>query len=274
MGLCASGKKSSSVSYKASMSPEEVQRRRDDVIKFRQNIKRKVNKSILNTGMDDVFCTIVEEPWKMKGDTYVMDVFEFFKKRNREINIALKGGMYEEHDLKYDYGTSIVIMLVSRNSGKSVSAILLVEHDTGGGKAWEVIWFGTRERKQNKGYGCALFRVTQRIAKTNNVKGILVTATDEVVVWWAGCAGMKSAKSAKLCPLIIRKDGSDRKWKKALPKPYDRKMKRLPKQFHAVKTPPPEVRAFYTNGGGGDNFKGKPYRYDTAHTTHIWWNIK
>ena len=58
-----------------------------------------------------------------------MDVFEFFKKRNREINIALKGGMYEEHDLKYDYGTSIVIMLVSRNSGKSVSAILLVEHD-------------------------------------------------------------------------------------------------------------------------------------------------
>ena len=51
-------------------------------------------------------------------------------------------------------------------------------------------------------------------------------------------------------------------------------MKRLPKQFHAVKTPPPEVRAFYTNGGGGDNFKGKPYRYDTAHTTHIWWHIK
>ena len=71
MGLCASGKKSSSVSYKASMSPEEVQRRRDDVIKFRQNIKRKVNKSILNTGMDDVFCTIVEEPWKMKGEKVV-----------------------------------------------------------------------------------------------------------------------------------------------------------------------------------------------------------
>ena len=60
---------------------------------------------------------------------------------------------------------------------------------------------GTRERKQNKGYGCALFRVTT-IAKTNNVKGILVT--DEVVVWWAGCAGMKSAKS-KLCPLIMER---------------------------------------------------------------------
>eukprot|EP00943_MAST-04B_sp_MAST-4B-sp1_P006191 g6191.t1 len=274
MGLCASGKKSSSVSYKSSMSPEEVQQRKEDVIKFRQKIKRNVTKSILDTGKGDVFCSIVEEPWKMKGDTYVMDVFEFFKKRSREINIALKGGLYEEHDLTYDYNKSVVIMLVSRNSGKCVSAILLVEHDSSGGKTWEVIWFGTRERKQNKGYGCALFRATQRIAKANNVKGILVTATDEVVVWWAGCAGMTSAKSARLCPLIIRQDGSDRKWKKALPKPYDRKVKKLPKNFHAVKTPPPEVKNFYNDGGGDASFKGKPYRYDTGHTTHIWWNIE
>ena len=272
MGLCGSSKSSVSTSYRSSMSQEEVQQRKDSVVRFRQSLKRKITKSILDAGMSDVFCTITEEPWKMKGETYVMDVFEFFKKRNREINIALKGGLYEEHDLTYDYGTSIVIMLVSRNSGKSVSAILVVEHKTSGGAVWEVIWFGTRQRKQNKGYGCALFRVTQRIAKAHGVKGILVTATDEVVVWWAGCAGSKSSKCAKLCPLIIRKDGSDKKWKRALPKPYDRKVKKLPKDFHAVKAPPPDLQAFYADGG--DSFRGKPYRYDTGHTTHIWWTIR
>ena len=208
----------------------------------------------------------------MKGETYVMDVFEFSKKENREINIALKGGLYEEHDLTYDYGTSIVIMLVSRNSGKSVSAILLVEHKTSRGAVWEVIWFGTRQRKQNKGYGCALFRVTQRIAKAHGVNGILVTATDEVVVWWAGCAEANPPNVQSFVLLLFAKMVRIRNGKRALPKPYDHKVKKLPKDFHAVKTPPPDLQAFYADGGG--SFSGKPYRYDTGHTTHIWWTIR
>eukprot|EP00945_MAST-04E_sp_MAST-4E-sp1_P003128 g3128.t1 len=50
---------------------------------------------------NDVYCSIVEEPWKMKGDTYVMDVFDFFKKRRGEINVAFKGGEYVEHALSH-----------------------------------------------------------------------------------------------------------------------------------------------------------------------------
>ena len=58
---------------------------------------------------------------------------------------------------------------------------------------------------------------------------------------------------------------------KSIAKPYDRKMKRL-KEFHAVKTPPPEVTAFYTNGGGGDNFKGD--HIDMIPHIQQRWNIK
>ena len=51
--------------------------------------------------------------------------------------------------------------------------------------------------------------------------------------------------------LIIRQDGSDRKWK-ALPNRMI-ESKELPKNFHAVKTPPPEVKNFYNDGGGDES---------------------
>ena len=188
MGLCASSKYSTAA-VTTTLSPEEVNVRKENVVKWRRNIKRSVvNKSLLDCGRlkNDVFCSIVEEPWKMKGDTYVMDVFDFFKKRRGEINVAFKGGEYVEHSLKYDYSRTVVLALISRNSSKVVSAILCVEHDTRGGKVWEVIWFATRQRKQNKGFGACLFSVSQKVAKKCGVKGILVTATNEVVTWWIG----------------------------------------------------------------------------------------
>ena len=116
-------------------------------------------------------------------------------------------------------------------------------------------------------------RYTTDSESTHGVKGILVTATDEVVVWWAGCAGSKSSKCAKLCPLIIRKDGSDKKWKRALPKPYDRKVKKLPKDFFMLSRRPLQIYKLSMRMGA-TLFSGKPYRYDTGHTTHIWWTIR
>lgn len=61
---------------------------------------------------------------------------------------------------------------------------------------WEVIWFGTRERKQNKGYGASLFRIAQKVAAQSGVNGILVTATNEVVVWWMTCTAGKGKDDA------------------------------------------------------------------------------
>ena len=101
------------------------------------------------------------------------------------------GGVFVEGELKYDYGRTVILQLVSRNSSKTISAILCVEHDTNGGKVWEVIWFGTRERKQNKGYGASLFHIAQNVAARSGVNGILVTATNEVVVWWMTCTARK-----------------------------------------------------------------------------------
>ena len=226
---------------------------------------------------NDVYCSIVEEPWKMKGDTYVMDVFDFFKKRRGEINVAFKGGEYVEHALRYDYSRTIVLALISRNSSKVTSAILCVEHDTRGGKVWEVIWFATRQRKQNKGFGACLFSISQKVAKKCSVKGILVTATNEVVTWWMGtnasAAKIGVSPPFKLQPGILRSDSSDSKIKSSIPKIHSKTkaMKRLPKGFRATSSPDPAVQGFYSNAGG---FDGAPYRYDVKHTTHIWWTSK
>ena len=73
------------------LSPEEVAVRKDQVVQWRKSIKRAISKSLLDTSISDCFCSIVEEPWKMQGETYVMDVFEYFKNRRSEINIAIKG---------------------------------------------------------------------------------------------------------------------------------------------------------------------------------------
>ena len=72
--------------------------------------------------------------------------------------------------------------------------------------------------------------------------------------------------------LLFEKMAQIRNGKELYQKPYDRKVKKLPKDFHAVKAPPPDLQAFYADGG--DSFSGKPYRYDTGHTTHIWWTIR
>ena len=77
---------------------------------------------------------------------------------------------------------------------------------------------------------------------------------------------------AKVVPEIIRGDGSTGKITAATPKRYGKKLKKLPKGFCAVKSPPASVSKFYPTSGGS-TFKGTPYRYDVQHTTHIWWKL-
>ena len=75
----------------------------------------------------------------------------------------------------------------------------------------------------------------------------------------------------KACPLIIRKDGSDKNGKE-LYQTLRSQSKKVAKRFSCCQDAPPDLQAFYADGGG--SFSGKPYRYDTGHTTHIWWTIR
>jgi hypothetical protein len=249
---------------------EEVRQWRDDVVVFRQRFKYALERSqSLVTRRDDVYCECLEEPWKAgKGSYDVGDLFRStFEKSTVEINMAFKGGKFNQlkHGvhINMDYGASIVLVLKSRKSHSVYCACLLVVHSTKSGDVFEMIWFATREKYQRQGLGTCLFRRVCQATKASGAKGLLVTANDNVSLWWMSLS--KDVSSLSLHPVVVRSGMSSEGLRKAAEKGHDRRLKKCPK-YQTQSVPDGGVSKFYD-----ETRSGKPYRYGPTLTAHVWY---
>eukprot|EP00946_MAST-07B_sp_MAST-7B-sp1_P004348 g4348.t1 len=263
MGCVASASESGE-GLSAAADFEEARRWRDEVVAYRKRIKESVVRSqALVTRRPDVFCELLEEPWR-PGEHYdVGDLFHStFKKSSMEINIAFKGGRYKKHDLFYNYGRSIVLALKSKSSGSVCSACLLVAHTTGAGDVFEMIWFATRQKKQSTGLGTCLFRRCCQLASAVGAKALVITANDNVACWWMSLSA--DVKALRLHPTVIRSGKDVSGIKRSAEKGHNRRMGKVPK-FFVSPGPVGVVHEFYSTS------LGAPFRYDVKNTTHVWY---
>lgn len=264
MGCATSSSKNTSGGLSAASDFEEARRWRDEVVVFRRRFLESMQRSqALVTRRPDVYCEMLVEPWR-PGEHYdVGDLFHStFKKSSMEINIAFKGGRYKHESLFYNYGRSIVIVLRSKSSGSVCSACLLVKHATDSGEVFEMIWFATRERKQNAGLGTCLFRRCCQATSASGAKGLVITANDNVACWWISLS--KDVSALRLHPTVIRSGKDATGVKRAAEKGHNKRMSKIP-QFNVSHTPDASVGGFYQTGSGA------PFRYDFKNTTHIWY---
>ena len=124
--------------------------------------------------------------------------------------------------------------------------MLFVVHGTPGGDIIEVIWLATRQKKEGKGLGAALFRRVASIAELLRCKAVLVTATSNVVFWWCAQGG-RGVRQLSFHPHLIRSDGSDSAFKKALPKRHRGSLSKMPK-YTVKSSPGGEIARFYSFG--------------------------
>ena len=264
MGCAASSPETSSGGLSAASDFEEARRWRDEVVAYRRRFLESMQRSqSLVTRRADVYCEMLVEPWR-PGEHYdVGDLFHStFKKSSMEINIAFKGGRYKHESLFYNYGKSIVIVLKSKSSGSVCSACLLVRHATNSGEVFEMIWFATRERKQNAGLGTCLFRRCCQATSASGAKALVITANDNVACWWISLS--KDVSALRLHPTVIRTGKDASGVKRAAEKGHNKRMSKIPK-FNVSHAPDGVVGGFYETGSGG------PFRYDFKNTTHIWY---
>ena len=266
MGLCGS---TTSDGINIMGNPEQVRQWRDDVVLYRQRFRQSMERSqSLTTRRNDVYCECLDNPWK-PGESYdIGDLFHStFEKSTVEINMAFKGGRFNQHKagvlIDMNYGRSIVLVLKSKSSGSVCCACLMVVHTTTAGEVFEMIWFATRERKQNQGLGTTLFRRACQAAKASGAKGLLVTANDNVALWWISLS--KSVSALHLHPNVVRNGKTSDGLRRAADKGHDKRLRKVPK-YSTQSTPDGVVNKFYT-----DCASGKPFRYGPGLTTHVWY---
>ena len=264
MGCASSSSSSGPGGLSAAADFEEARRWRDEAVAYRQRFKASMARSqALVTRRPDVYCELLEEPWR-PGEHYdVGDLFHStFKKSSMEINIAFKGGRFKRHALFYNYGRSIVLVLKSKASGSVCSACLLVAHTTGAGDVFEMIWFATRQKKQNAGLGTCLFRRCCQATSASGAKALVITANDNVACWWMSLS--VDVKTLRLHPTVIRSAKDASGIKRAAEKGHNRRMGKVPKFFVSA-GPDGVVNGFY------ETSVGAPFRYDGKNTTHVWY---
>ena len=270
MGLCSSTVGMGD-GVKVMGTIEEVRQWRENVVTYRQRFKQTLQRSqSLVTRRDDVYCECLEEPWKAgKGSYDVGDLFHStFQKSTVEINMAFKGGKFNQlkHGvhIEMDYSSSIVLVLKSKKSHSVYCACLLAVHSTTSGEVIEMIWFATRERYQRQGLGTCLFRRVCQATKATGAKGLLITANDNVALWWMSLS-KDVGNSLSFHPVVIRNGKSSDGLRKATEKGHDRRLKKCPK-YQIQSTPDGVSSKFYT-----DTNSGKPFRYGPSLTAHVWY---
>lgn len=250
-------------------SHDQVRQWRDDVVLYRQRFKQTLARSqSLVTKRTDVYCECVENPWK-PSDTYdIGDLFHStFQKSTVEINMAFKGGRFNQKKagthIDMNYGRSIVLVLKSKSSHSVCCACLMVGHSTSNGEVFEMIWFATREKKQNQGFGTCLFRRACQATKASGAKGLLITANDNVALWWMSLG--KDVRALVFHPNVVRNGKSADGLRRAAERGHDRRLKKVTK-YTTQSTPDGVVNKFYTN-----EQTGKPFRYGPTLTAHVWY---
>ena len=267
MGLCSSSSMNDGIKVMGTF--EEVRQWREEVILYRQSFKRVMERSqSLVTRREDVYCECLEQPWKEGNSSYSCSdlLHSTFKKSSVEINMAFKGGRFNQKKagtlIEMDYNTSIVLVLKSRKSNSVCCACLMVVHSTNGGEVFEMIWFATRAKKQRQGLGTCLFRRACQATKAAGAKGLLITANDNVALWWMSLS--KDVRALQFHPLVIRNGKSTDGLRRTAEKGHEKRLTKVPK-YSTSKEPDGVVGQFYKDG-----VSGKPFRYGPSLTAHIW----
>lgn len=266
MGLCAS---SSDEGIKRMGTHDEVRQWREEVVIYRQKFKQAMQRSqALVTRRTDVYCECLELPWKPSDSYDVGDLLHStFEKSTVEINMAFKGGRFNQRiagvHIEMNYAKSLVLVLKSKSSNSVCCACLMVVHSTSAGDVFEIIWFATREKKQNQGFGTTLFRRACQAAKASGAKGLLITANDNVALWWMSLSN--SVTSLQFHPIVVRNGKTSDSLQRSTEKGHGKRMKKVPK-FTIQSTPDSTVNNFYVNCD-----TGKPFRYGPSLTVHIWY---
>ncbi|GMH46679.1 hypothetical protein TrRE_jg11686 [Triparma retinervis] len=178
MGLCTS-------TVHLPLTREEVKARRAELIRFRKKYESYAERI---APPPNVNFTVEIEPWVAapEGTRGVDDALATFQRGShtstREINFALSGMMSVDNN--YDYGKSVVLSLKDKKTKDVISAALMCEHDTGGGKVLELIWFVTRRKMEDKKFGSVLFRCIRDLARNAKAKALLVTSTPQATGFW------------------------------------------------------------------------------------------
>ena len=97
MGLCSSSSMNDGIKVMGTF--EEVRQWREEVILYRQSFKRVMERSqSLVTRREDVYCECLEQPWKEGNSSYSCSdlLHSTFKKSSVEINMAFKGGRFNQ----------------------------------------------------------------------------------------------------------------------------------------------------------------------------------
>ena len=106
------------------------------------------------------------------------------------------------------------------------------------------------------------------------MKAILVTSTPQATGFWLKFLSEVEPNNRFNTP-VIRSSKLDSKVQNATKELSDRQKKHFKeglREFHAVQCPLRELKPLYSSFGR--TFKGKPYRYATDVTTHIWFDLK
>ena len=268
MGLCSS---SSGDGIQRMGTFEEVRQWREEVVAYRQRFKQTMERSqALVTRRPDIYCECLESPWKAGTGNYdVGDLFHStFKKSTVEINMAFKGGHFKQQKagmlIEMNYGQSIVLCLKSKKSNSVNCACLLAVHSTASGEVFEMIWFATREKYQKQGLGMCLFRRVCQATKAAGAKGLLITASDNVALWWMSLS--KDVRALHFHSIVIRNGKSADGLRRAAGKGHDRRIGRCCPTYSTQSAPDSSVSPFYSNPS-----TGKPFRYGPNLTAHVWY---
>jgi uncharacterized membrane protein YgcG len=127
---------------------------------------------------------------------------------------------------------------------------------------------------EDKKFGSVLFRCIRDLARNAKAKALLVTSTPQATGFWLLYVyGLKD--SEKFSTPVIRSRKLDKAFDKVPKDLSERRVvhfKEMLRVHTSVTIPGADVRHFYGNFGSR-GFSGKPYRYSTSSTSHIWLKV-
>ena len=264
-----------------------------ETIDFRRKVKSKVSTILKDLGgRDDVSCQICIDPNKNLDN--ILNVLGTFQKDIKEIKSALGGQpIHVENQRSFSYKNSLIVLLVSNISKRSICVAMLVEHEISKNHTvWEIIWFSTKDRKRNQQYGQLLFKKIIEFACVLKINKILVTATSSSVCWWyytsckisktkclfeGNCIISKLNHSdiyQALMKFTITEEDSNLYEGKKRRKQRGKIQKEFSNKFTIYTKPSNQQKIYIYYNDSTPSFGGLPYRYSVYRTFHLWFSIR
>ena len=261
----------------------------EEVNRYRKDIKVKVNQIIKKIHRNDVYCSVCTNPRKQGNN--ILNVLGTFKRDISEIKLAIGGNvLFLDNKQRYTYEKSFIVMLISKQSKRSVSVAIVVEHKRPRNKkVFEIVWFATKDRKRNQKYGQLLFQLIIDFACELNINKIIVTAASAAVCWWyhigtkikENCHLEKDHVYTKLTQsdvfqALLQSSVENGDLSDADSQRRRKRIQRIQKDFSKLKlnekpTKNHDLHFYYDEK---TPFIGEPYRHGISKTFHLWYSIK